>query len=180
MELPIEAIQKDEMIDCQVIELIRDDILTHANLLPQQFIQKILAILNRGSIYSNTFENFLDLDSSRKLREEFSKTCFETLLRFSFVNTNETSSTAGTNGTTTNNQASNGVTNGEGNLTRMALTSMLNRCKEIIQRYAHDERLNGSIPLPRARTNEMISVIKALCTLISALKKAPKDSSKNN
>ena len=44
-ELSIEAIQKDEIIDCQVIELIRDEILTHSSLLPQQFIQKILAIL---------------------------------------------------------------------------------------------------------------------------------------
>ena len=72
-ELSIETIKKDEMIDCQVIELIRDEILSHSNLVPQQFIQKILAILNKGSIYSSTFENFLDLDSTRKLREEFSK-----------------------------------------------------------------------------------------------------------
>ena len=48
-ELPIETIQKDEMIDCQVIELIRDEILIHSNFVPQQFIQKILAILNKGS-----------------------------------------------------------------------------------------------------------------------------------
>ena len=129
-ELPIETIQRDEMIDCQVIDLIKEDILTHANHLPHQFIQKILIILNKGSIYSNTFENFLDLDSSRKLREEFSKKCFETLLRFSFVNTNESNAA-------------------DGNLTRMALSSMLNRCKEIIQRYSHDELLNGNIPLSR-------------------------------
>ena len=69
----------------------------------------------------------------------FSKTCFETLLRFSFVNTNDLTNE---NGNTTQ-------TNGEGNLTKMALTSMLNRCKEIINRFAHDERLNGNIPLPR-------------------------------
>lgn len=136
--MPLETIQKDEMIDCQVIELIRDDILTNASLMPQQFIQKILAILNRGSIYSNTFENFLDLDSTRKLREEFSKACFETLLRFSFVNTNEPGNNSNSNGS-----------NNDGNLTRMALSSMLNRCKEIIQKYAHDERFNGNIPLPR-------------------------------
>lgn len=153
-ELPIEAIQKDEMIDCQLIELIRDDILVHSNKLPDQFLQKILTILNRGSIYSNSFENFLDLDSTRKLREEFSKICFETLLRFSFVNNSDK----------------------DGSLNKMALTSMLDRCKEIIQRYAHDERLNGNIPLPRPRTNEMISVLKALLTLITALKKAPKES----
>jgi hypothetical protein len=156
------------MIDCQVIEIIRDELLTHANLLPQPFIQKILAILNKGSIYSNSFENFLDLDTSRKLREEFSKTCFETLLKYSFVKTNELNINMPTN--------SNQVDKEE-ILTRMALSSMLNRCKEIIQRYNHDERLNGNIPLSRARTNEMISVLKALSTLINALKKAPKDSS---
>lgn len=130
-ELPIEAIQKDEMIDCQIIELIRDDILIHSTQLPQQFIQNILSILNRGSIYSNSFDNFLDLDSTRKLREEFSKICFETLLKFSFVNNDEKES------------------DNNGSLNKMALTSMLNRCKEIIQRYAHDERLSGNIPLPR-------------------------------
>jgi hypothetical protein len=26
---------------------------------------------------------------------------------------------------------------------------MLNRCKEILQKYAHDERLHGKCPLPR-------------------------------
>lgn len=138
--MSIEAIQKDELVDCQVIELIRDEILTHANQLPQQFVQKILAILNRGSIYSNTFDNFLDIESTRKLREEFSKTCFETLLRFSFINNSNESVTNG------------GVTNqstNDGSLTKMALSSMLNRCKEIMQRFVNDERLSGNVPLPR-------------------------------
>jgi hypothetical protein len=139
VELSIEAIQKDELVDCQVIELIRDEILTHANQLTQQFVQKILAILNRGSIYSNNFDNFLDIESTRKLREEFSKTCFETLLRFSFIN-NSNSTELVTNGGTNNN---------DGSLTKMALSSMLNRCKEIMQRYVNDERLSGNVPLPR-------------------------------
>ena len=128
-ELPIEAIQKDEMIDCQLIELIRDDILAHSGQLPRAFIRRILDILNRGSIYSNSFETFLDLDSSRRLREEFSKICFETLLRYSFLHGSDAKD--------------------ESSLNRMALNSMLDRCKEIIQRYAHDERLNGNIPLAR-------------------------------
>lgn len=127
--MPLETIQKDELIDCQVIELIGNEILTHANQIPQQFVQRILSILNKGSLYSNAFENFLDLDSSRKNREEFSKSCFETLLRFSFANTNEPAQ--------------------DGNLTKMALLSMLSRCKEIVERYSHDERLNGNIPLSK-------------------------------
>ena len=171
---PMEVTRKDELIDCQIIELIRDKILTQSNHLPQQFIQKILAILNRGSIYSNPFENVIDLDMSRTHREDFSKTCFEALLRFSFINPNESTNTNGM----VNAQPANGLETSEGNLTRMALSSMLSRCKEIIQRYTNDEKTNGRIPLPRPRINEMICVLRALCTLINALKKAPKESSK--
>lgn len=140
-ELTIEAIQKDEMVDCQLIELIRDDILAHANQLPQSFVRRVLAILNRGSIYSNNFESFLDLDSTRKLREEFSKICFETLLRYSFLSNNGEKQQAAPGDTKDEKDGS--------SLNKMALNSMLDRCKEIIQRYAHDERLNGNIPLPR-------------------------------
>ena len=171
----MEVTRKDELIDCQIIELIRDKILTQSNHLPQQFIQKILAILNRGSIYSNPFENVIDLDMARNHREDFSKTCFEALLRFSFINSNETGNG---NVPVLNAQNGNGESNGEGNLTRMALSSMLSRCKEIIQRYTNDEKTNGRVPLPRPRINEMICVLRALCTLINALKKAPKESSK--
>ncbi|CAF1400492.1 unnamed protein product, partial [Adineta ricciae] len=178
-DIPIEEIQRDEAIDCQAIELIRDDILPYTNVLPEPFITKILNILNRGSIYSCATDNFIDIDSARRLREEFSKICFETLLKYSFIN--EPSS------------ATDNVV-----ITRLALSSMLNRCKEILQKYAHDERLHGKCPLPRSdnlepvvgavnynlnsltpfspRTAEMISVLKALSTLIGALKRAPKDS----
>jgi hypothetical protein len=72
----------------------------------------------------------LDIDSARRLREEFSKICFETLLKYSFIN--EPSS------------ANENVV-----ITRLALSSMLNRCKEILQKYAYDERLHGKCPLPR-------------------------------
>ena len=135
----------------KAIELIRDDILPYANVLPEPFISKILNILNRGSIYSCATDNFigksrgktpdrkarrrgiLDMDSARRLREQFSKICFETLLKYSFVN--ETSSSS---------------SSAEGTvITRLALSSMLTRCKEIIQKYAYDERLHGSCPLPR-------------------------------
>jgi hypothetical protein len=170
----METIQKDEQIDCQVIELIRDEILSNSNQIPPSFIQKILKLLNRGSIYSNVSESFLDFDSVRKLREEFSKTCFETLLKFSFISSS--SSTSSNNNESNDNNVNSG--SNENSLNRMALTSMLQRCKDIIQHYAHDERLNANVPLPKARTNEMICVLRALCTLINSLKKAPKDSGK--
>ncbi len=110
-------------------------------------------------------DSFLDFDSLRKLREDFSKTCFETLLKYSFISSSSSSSNE---------------TDANGNqLNRMALTSMLQRCKLIVQSYAHDERLNANVPLPKARTNEMICVLRALCTLISSIKKAPKECGKS-
>lgn len=75
---------------------------------------------------------FLDIDSGRRLREEFSKICFETLLKYSFIN-----------------EPSSATSNDNVVITRLALSSMLNRCKEILQKYAHDERLHGKCPLPR-------------------------------
>ncbi|CAF1015177.1 unnamed protein product, partial [Didymodactylos carnosus] len=108
----VDEIQRDELIDCQVIELIRDDILPYANVLPETFLMKILNILNRGSIYSYTTDNFIDIDSTRRLREEFSKVCFETLLKYSFINEASSSSSSSTN---------------DGMLiTKLALSSMLN------------------------------------------------------
>jgi hypothetical protein len=70
------------------------------------------------------------MDSARRLREEFSKICFETLLKYSFINDPSSS-------------------NDNIVITRLALGSMLTRCKEILQKYAHDERLHGKCPLPR-------------------------------
>jgi hypothetical protein len=120
--------------------------------MPAQFVQKVLNILNRGSIYSNTFENFLDLDSTRKLREEFSKTCFETLLRFSFVNGVNDGSHSPHHNQHINGSNGNGETAmNTSSLNKMALTSMLTRCKDILQRYAHDEKLSGNVPLPRSQ-----------------------------
>lgn len=158
-DLPLETIQHDELIDCQVIDLIRDDILTHAHSLPSAFVQKVLNILNRGSIYSNTFAmvdssssttSFLDLDSTRRLREEFSKTCFETLLRFSFVNGGESQAAVQQLQPLTHPINGDAAT---ANLNKMALASMLTRCKDIVQKYAHEEKLSGSVPLPRLEIN---------------------------
>ena len=74
-------------------------------------------------LYSN-----LDTDSSRKLREEFAKTCFETLLQFSYVSPTKTE---------------------ESSITRLAVLSLLQRCQEVVRKYVEDERLSGKCPLPR-------------------------------
>lgn len=150
--LSVEDFQRDEAIDCKVVQLIRDDILSYAGSMPPEFVKKIMQILNKGSIHATPSDQFIDTESSRKLREEFAKTCFETLLQFSFISKSHSE---------------------EGSITKVAVLSLLQRCQEVVKKYVEDERLSGKCPLPRPRLAEMASVLKAITTLISSLKKAP-------
>eukprot|EP00112_Aurelia_sp_Birch-Aquarium-sp1_P020889 Seg549.9 transcript_id=Seg549.9/GoldUCD/mRNA.D3Y31 product="Protein MON2" protein_id=Seg549.9/GoldUCD/D3Y31 len=129
----------DEQLDITIVKLIRDDILPHANVLPKEFIDRLMKILNRGD--SLVFP----------VREEFAKTCFETLLQYSFVSQQET--------------------NESGAISKLALCSLVQRCKDVLTKYAEDERLNGQFPLPRARMGEMSFAIKAISTLMVSLKR---------
>ncbi|XP_071082780.1 protein MON2 homolog [Haliotis cracherodii] len=151
--LSVEDFQRDEAIDCKVVQVIRDDILPYANSMPQDFVVRVMDILNKGSIHSATSDTFIDTESSRKLREDFAKTCFETLLQFSFVNKKSESE--------------------EGSITKLAVLSLLQRCQEVVKKYVEDERLSGKCPLPRPRLAEMSSVLKAITTLLQSLKRAP-------
>jgi hypothetical protein len=73
---------------------------------------------------------FSDTESSRRLREEFAKACFETLLQFSFITQQD-------------------GTGEEGSITKLAVSSLLQRCKHVLGTYIEDERLSGKCPLPR-------------------------------
>ncbi|XP_078340584.1 protein MON2 homolog isoform X3 [Crassostrea virginica] len=149
--LSMEDFQRDETIDCKVVQMIRDDILPYSSSIPSDFVKQIMKLLNRGSIHSTSSDSFIDTDSSKKLREEFAKTCFETLLQFSFINKSRSE---------------------EGGITKMAVMSLLQRCQEVVRKHVDDERLSGKCPLPRPRLAEMASVLKAITTLLRSLKQA--------
>lgn len=151
--LSMEDFQRDEAIDCKMVHLIRDDILPYASTVPADFVVRIMDLLNRGSIHSAVSDTFVDTDSSRKLREDFAKTCFETLLQFSFVSKKGE----------------------EGSVTKVAVLSLLQRCQEVVKKYVDDERLSGKCPLPRPRLAEITAVLKAITTLLQSLKKAPQN-----
>ncbi|XP_075525556.1 mon2 homolog, regulator of endosome-to-Golgi trafficking isoform X1 [Dermacentor variabilis] len=149
----LEDQQCDEMLDCKVVQLIREIILPHSSHVPKDFVLKIVALLNKGSIHSATSSTPVDTESTRKLREEFAKACFETLLQFSFLG---------------------GIVLPEGGVVnRLAVTSLLHRFQEVICHYVEDEQLSGKCPLPRHRMAEISFVLKAVATLTASLKKAP-------
>lgn len=159
----LEDQQNDEILDTRMIQLIRECILPHASKMPKQFVLKVVALLNKGSIHSATSSAPVDVESSRKLREEFAKACFETLLQFSFLEGNVLSDETSQHNGTQN----------AGVVSKLAITSLLHRFEEVITSYVEDERLSGKCPLPRHRMSEISFVLKAIATLISSLKKAP-------
>ena len=46
----------------QVVYMIRDDILPHAGSMPKDFVEKIMTILNKGSIHSTTSDSFIGIN----------------------------------------------------------------------------------------------------------------------
>lgn len=172
----IDEIVLDETIDCQVIELLRDEVLPFADEIPHQFILDIVVILNKGSIHSATTKN-TGYDAELKLREEFAKTCFETLLQFSLLNDSNANDALGhTNDIQINGNSSilNNNMTGEGSVAgRLAITALLSRFEEVLKKFIEDERQSGKSSLPKYRLSEISFVLKAIATLIISMKKAP-------
>lgn len=75
------------------------------------------------------------------MREEFAKTCFETLLQFSLLDgLNNEIEAAKTEA----------LESDEGGVAgRLAVTALLHRFQEVLRRYTEDERRSGKCPLPR-------------------------------
>ncbi|XP_017477968.1 PREDICTED: protein MON2 homolog isoform X1 [Rhagoletis zephyria] len=174
----LEEIVLDETIDCQVIELLRDEVLPHAHEMPHQFIMQIVVLLNKGSIHSASDSNIC-YESDWKLREIFAKTCFETLLQFSLLddtcNNNRLSATTAGVNASLNSNVFTSMTGGGGKdfAGRLAVTALLHRFQEVLKRFNDDERQSGKCPLPRFRLSEISFVLKAIATLVVSMKKAP-------
>ncbi|KAJ8394001.1 hypothetical protein AAFF_G00055340 [Aldrovandia affinis] len=148
--LSIQEFQKNESIDVEVVQLISTEILPFASFIPKDFVGMIMTMLNKGSIHSQS-SSFTEAELEVRMREDFSKMCFETLLQFSFSNKASTPQ--------------------EGYISRMALSVLLKRSQDVLRRYVEDERLSGRCPLPRQQVTEIIFVLKAISTLMDSLKK---------
>lgn len=148
--LSIQEFQRNEAVDVEVVQLISTEILPFANFIPKEFVGRIMSMLNKGSIHSQS-SSFTEAEMDIRMREDFSKVCFETLLQFSFSNKVSTPQ--------------------EGYISRMALSVLLQRAQDVLRRYVEDERLGGRCPLPRQQVTEIIFVLKAISTLMDSLKK---------
>lgn len=129
----LDELVTDESIDCELIELLRTEVLPYSATIPKGFILKVVVLLNRGSIHSATNTN-IDSETELTLREEFAKTCFETLLQFALSNDNSEALVLDEKG---------GVAG------KLAITALLHRFQEVLKKYIEDEKRYGKCPLPR-------------------------------
>lgn len=88
------------------------------------------------------------------LREQFAKVCFETLLQFSLVDgitsppsplPQEAVSMAANNGDYNSATADAELITG-----KLAVTALLHRFQEVVEKFCHDQNLTGKCPLPRS------------------------------
>lgn len=121
------------------------------------------------------FADDLDPDINRKLREDFARVCFQTLLQFSFFGSKgspelfiQPSKSLPTAVGTTLASPDHTI----GIVNKLAVASILKRFNDVIKRYVEDEQI-CPCPLPRHRLSEISFVLKALATLIISLKEAP-------
>ncbi|KAK6620142.1 hypothetical protein RUM44_006542 [Polyplax serrata] len=152
-----EESKADEAIDCQIIELIRDQILQYYAVVPKEFLMQVVVLLNMGSIHSATHKDSIVVET--KLREEFAKICFEILLEFSLMDTGEKMTD---------------VVKGDSAVAgRLAVMSLLHRFESVLKKFADDEKNSGKCPPSRYQISEVSFVLKAIATLVQSLRKAP-------
>ena len=132
-------------------------VLPYPKSVPADFIRRIVILLNKGSIHS-TIHLSEDCSGSVGLREDFAKECFETLLDFSLLKDDQQEQADTSDNTQTVN--------------KLAITSLLQRFKEVLVDAIDGEKLKRNIPLQRQKTAEIAFVLRAIATVISSLKKA--------
>jgi hypothetical protein len=89
------------------------------------------------------------------LREQFAKVCFETLLQFSLVDGLSSSSPPPTDTAAATVNSGGNESNADAELItgKLAVTALLHRFQEVVEKFCHDQSLTGKCPLPRFISN---------------------------
>ncbi|KFD50002.1 hypothetical protein M513_09095 [Trichuris suis] len=146
--------QRLELMECEVVDLIRCEILPSAKYLPADFVSAIMDLLYRGCIdgHDLTICSGNGLDERKNL--ELSNACFKTLLQASVRKPDLVEQCK-------NAEISEGPT---------ALKALMKRCREVVANYPTDERLAAGQPLPDYRTAELVQVFSTIVTMVETLR----------
>ncbi|XP_050555397.1 protein MON2 homolog isoform X2 [Spodoptera frugiperda] len=136
----------------QLVLALRDLALRARPRLPPLHLRPLLALVRAGSLHTQPSQPIQN-EQELKEREEFARTCFETLLQYSMLE--DIDSFAGV----------------EDDADPLAIVALLDRFHEVISKYTQDE--DNTEPLPRHQLSEISFVLKAVATLTDSMKKAP-------
>ncbi|XP_061380307.1 protein MON2 homolog isoform X3 [Danaus plexippus] len=142
---------------CEVVGVIRDEVLRGIPRPPQRPATRLLALVRAGSMHHTRPHTVLTRDQNEqelKEREEFARTCFETLLQFSMLEDMDTLTTA------------------ENDSDPLAIMPLLDRFQEVIAKYSRDEE--STEPIPRQQVSEVSFVLRAVASLAGAMLRAPR------
>ncbi|KAF5405702.1 hypothetical protein PHET_00768 [Paragonimus heterotremus] len=123
-------------------------------------------LTGNGDLFTDGALNLeLDLDRLRQyaFRENFARLCFSKLLSHAFSRTatgDEHSKTEELRLLTSNVSVA---------VSRVAVRSILQRCRSTLIQFYQSSQLTGKCPLPRARLVEVASVFKALTAMLTSL-----------
>uniref|UniRef100_A0A915MV75 Protein MON2 homolog n=1 Tax=Meloidogyne javanica TaxID=6303 RepID=A0A915MV75_MELJA len=183
--------KRHEFVDCLLVELLRAELLPFANKLPRDFMISIIDILNRGSINTIDANDVLASDLHEQ-RTDLSRVCFDALLSLSQMEeeTNKPISSSFFTSSPVHHRTDGGFlrnttsqshrqavasAKNSSSLGATAISSLLNRCKQVLNCFARDEQRCGGHfpPLPQERVFEAISALRAVSALIDGFSRNP-------
>lgn len=159
--LSVEEHNKLESYDILVVEMIRSEVLPYRLSFPKSFLNRVVSLLNKGSIPLSTRDLDIQIGSNRS-RDEFSQQCFNILLQFSMlpaVNGDSSKSSSADN----NNSSSISEIN------EMTVQSLVQRCRSALVQYVSSDRLKTHFPLSETQIKEVMFSLKALNQLLQSL-----------
>ncbi|XP_045780169.1 protein MON2 homolog isoform X1 [Maniola jurtina] len=135
----------------EVVGVVRDEVLRGVPRAPARHARRLLALVRAGSLHHH--QPHTQSEQELKEREEFARTCFETLLQFSMLEDVDS------------------FTADDTDSDPLAIMPLLDRFQEVISKYNRDE--DSTEPLPRHQVSEISFVLRAVAALAAAMKRAP-------
>jgi len=165
--LSVEEHDRLEAFDVHLIELIRSEILPYRNCFPKSFLDKVVVVLNKGSLHTTSKD--LDIQVNRERpRNRLNKECFDALFQFSVFPLSN-----GAEATTEED------INKDVELNESTITSLLQRCRTSLTEYVSASRLKTHFPLSEIQLNDVLFSLKSVNILLKRLQSANIEISSN-
>lgn len=158
----VEEHDKLETYDVHLIELIRSEILPYRTCFPKYFLDKVVTVLNKGSVRTTTKDMDMTVVNGERARERLNKECFDTLFQFSISPLSNGGGGGSVNDTLSSSEEMTEIN--EGNI-----VSLLQRCRSSLTEYVSKSRMQTHFPMSELHLNDVLFSVKSVTTLFTRL-----------